>query len=303
MNLFDHFTIRDLIAELSIHNYDTANITKICIASIFLYLFFSGTPSCLTLLLIQKIKHFFTFNAKKDADRNKNKDTEKEKPITKFEDMYLDKMKTMEEKEIDVEKLKNLANSFVIESTPLGNVLLHWDNNKDTFVYYSDHIIPYRFLEVIARKYVIINDCKKLYVNMEDEIKAAEKKVQDKKRQQEEKEMLQKENANKTEPKKNVFAKLKNYNRDNSIKSATVALDSKKQTANIPKNSAVNTKQPENMILKENANRYSYQGRFANFSFIKKIDHKTMDKNYNLTFAEFKKLKSNVAGNPGSPKS
>jgi len=83
---------------------------------------------------------------------------------------------------------------------------------------------------------------------------------------------------------------LKSYNRDNSVKSATVALDSKKPQTNIPKNTSVNTKQDENMILKERANRYSYQGRMVNFSFLKKVERKAVDKNYAMSFAEFKKM-------------
>jgi hypothetical protein len=45
------------------------------------------------------------------------------------------------------------------------------------------------------------------------------------------------------------------------------------------------------MILKERANRYSYQGKMVNFSFLKKVDRKVVDKTYALSFAEFKKMK------------
>jgi hypothetical protein len=139
---------------------------------------------------------------------------------------------------------------------------------------------------------------KKLFVNMEDEINLAKNKLDEKKKREklliEENQQKINDNAskntilvNKEPPKKNVFAKLKSYNRD-SIKTATYALDPKK-SSNIPKNTVVNTKIDENVILKENANRYSYQGRMTNFSFLKKVDRKEVDKNYTLSFAEFKK--------------
>jgi hypothetical protein len=44
------------------------------------------------------------------------------------------------------------------------------------------------------------------------------------------------------------------------------------------------------MILKENANRYSCEGKIMNYSFLKKVDRKVVDKRYGMSFAEFKKM-------------
>ena len=272
--------------------------------SLFLYLIFSGEKSCYTLLVMQRLKQALLKGFGEDDDtieEEKEQEPKEEKKVQiKFEDKYLDRLKVMEEKELTPEKLDSLLNSFVMENTPQGNVVMVWDNKRSTFSYYADHLIPYRFLEVVGRKYVMMNDCKKLFVNMDEEIKAAEKKLEEKKhtkellKQEQQQKLDESENTNtvvsKEKPKKDVFAKLKSYNRDNSIKSATVALDSKKPS-NVPKNTAVNTKVEEDIILKENANRYSYQGRMVNFSFLKKVDRKTVDKTYAMSFAEFKKMK------------
>jgi hypothetical protein len=282
------------------------SIPNILIFSFLLYLFISGEKSCMTLLVMQQLKRALLKGFGEDDDVITEEEGEEQKPEeekkapVKFEDKYLERFKATEEKDLTPEKLDSLLNSFVMENTPQGNVVMFWDVKRDTFSYYADHLIPYRFLEVVGRKYVLTNDCKKLFVDMEEEIKTAEKKLEEKKKQKEEEEEKQKQNKpdetanSKTtaveQPKKNVFAKLKSYNRDNSVKSATVALDSKKPQPNIPKNSAVNTKQDENMILKERANRYSYQGRMANFSFLKKVERKVVDKNYAMSFAEFKKM-------------
>jgi hypothetical protein len=48
----------------------------------------------------------------------------------------------------------------------------------------------------------------------------------------------------------------------------------------------------EKMLLKERANRYSYQGKFLNFNILQKVDKKVVDKKYALTFADFKKMKN-----------
>jgi len=273
------------------------------IFSLFLYLIFSGEKSCYTLLVMQRLKRALLkgFGEDDDTIEEEEQEPKEEKKLQiKFEDKYLDRLKVMEEKELTPEKLDSLSNSFVMENTPQGNVVMVWDNKRSTFSYYADHLIPYRFLEVVGRKYVMMNDCKKLFVNMDEEIKAAEKKLEEKKhtkellKQEEQQKLDDSESANTVvnveKPKKDVFAKLKSYNRDSSIKSATVALNPKKPS-NVPKNTAVNTKVEEDMILKENANRYSYQGRMVNFSFLKKVDRKIVDKTYAMSFAEFKKMK------------
>jgi hypothetical protein len=126
---------------------------------------------------------------------------------------------------------------------------------------------------------------------MSKEIEEAEKKLAEKK-QKEEEEKKKQEAAEKAksnpeseaqEPqKKNVFAKFKTYNKDTSIKSAAVPLDRPapaKQTA-----------PQEEKVVKERANRYSFEGKLANFSFLKKVDRKAVDKRYGVSFAEFKKM-------------
>ena len=68
-------------------------------------------------------------------------------------------------------RLDKLKNNFLIETTPLGNVLMFYNNKKETFEYYSDSTIPYRVLEVVCRKYVLTYNCRFLYIDMEQELK------------------------------------------------------------------------------------------------------------------------------------
>ena len=89
------------------------------------------------------------------------------------------------------------------------------------------------------------------------------------------------------EPKKTVFAKFKSYNKE--------AGTGHVNTSAPPKNSIPNNKVTENntnekVLLKENANRYSYEGKLSNFNFLKKVDRKVVDKKYAMTFADFKRL-------------
>jgi len=87
--------------------------------------------------------------------------------------------------------------------------------------------------------------------------------------------------------KKNVFAKFKSYNKDSGGK-ISMAPPPKNS---IPNKSITENKENEKILLKEMANRYTYEGKFANFNFLKKMDRKIFNKKLGLSFADFKKMK------------
>jgi len=190
-------------------------------------------------------------------------------------------------------RLEKLKVCYVMEYTPLGNVLMIYDKERETFKYYSDNTIPYRYLEVVGRKYAKQFGCRRIFVDMEEQLKIAEEKWERErieKADREEKERILKEEAIKNqkpiEQKKNVFAKFKSYNKE--------AGTGHVNTAPPPKNSIPNklTEKQENekILIKERANRYTYEGKFANFNFLKKVDRKVVDKKFALSFADFKKI-------------
>ena len=192
----------------------------------------------------------------------------------------------------------NLVNSYIFEKTPLGNVAMCFNNKKGSFEYYSDNTIPYRFLETVARKYVITFHCKKLYVDMNEELNNAKLK-QIKEKDQKEKEEQTKDTILKT---KDVFARLKNYSNNNNNYSNNSNNNSNNSNSNFIRqrnnnnnnnnNNNYNTNQKGGnmlMILKENANRYTHNGKFANFIMLKKVDKKVVDKNYSLNYKDFAK--------------
>jgi hypothetical protein len=191
------------------------------------------------------------------------------------------------------QRLDKLKNCFIMEYTPLGNVLMIYDIERESFKFYSDNTIPYRYLEVAARKYVKQFGCRPIFVDMDEELKLAEEKWEKESKEKEEKEEEEKRKKDEAikiqkpiEEKKNVFAKFKSYNKE--------AGTGHVNTAAPPKNSIPNKKltvqqENEKILLKEKANRYTYEGKIINFSFIKKIDRKVVDKKFNMSFADFKK--------------
>ena len=167
-------------------------------------------------------------------------------PVIKYEDKYKEKFEKLEYKTTDETKLEELKNSFIMEMTPHGNVIMFWNQNNGVFSYYSDGTMPYRFLEVVARKYVIINDCKDLYYVMEEQMKEVNVEIVSKKK----------------EETPSVFAKLKNYNHSSidSVKTSGKQNSISKQNYKPNSISKPNIVK-KNVILKENSNHYSCLGR------------------------------------------
>jgi hypothetical protein len=188
-------------------------------------------------------------------------------------------------------KLNGYINNYIIETTPLGNVYMRYNHDKKSFEYFSNNTIPYRFLEPVGRKYVMTYYCKPLFVDVEEELK----KAQIKKDEKDEKDKDEKEKADKEGDKasRNIFAKLKSYNKESG--SAQSQMNSKNRQPNTQLPPQVRANLPnvnassDTMLLKENSNRYTWEGRIANLSILKKVERKHVDKNYELSFADFKR--------------
>jgi hypothetical protein len=179
-------------------------------------------------------------------------------------------------------RLAKLENCYVMEKTPIGNVLMIYDKKLETFKYHADFSIPYRYLEVVGRKYVKTFHCRPLFIDMEEELELFEEKW---KKEQEMKKVKEEEVKPVNEIiKKSIFAKFKSYNKDAGTK---ISMAPPKNNSNAR---VTEVKENEKMVLKEKANRYSYQGKMANFSFLKKVERKMCNKKLGLSFTDFKNL-------------
>jgi len=195
---------------------------------------------------------------------------------------------------ITKKRIEKLQHSYIMEKTPQGNVLMMYDKDRESFKYYSDSTIPYRYLEVVGRKYVKCFNCRPIFVDMEEELKLFDEKWTkdyELKKAKEAEEKLKAEEAAKNnkpiEQKKNVFAKFKSYNKDAGGKISMAAPPKN----SIPNKNVNENKENEKIILKERANRYTYEGKIANFNFLQKIERKVFNKKLGLSFSDFKKMK------------
>jgi hypothetical protein len=226
----------------------------------------SGIAYLYTLDVFNVQKYFSSKVKNNDTDNNKSsKDDD-------YINQYYDKFNALESNDIDEEQVKKLKNSSIYEFTPKGSVLMHYDFEKESFVYYCNtKDIPYRFLETVARKYVTVNNCKKIMVDMNKELKDA---VETFKYNTNNKTKSVANNTNNisNNNKKEVFTTFKNYNRLGNGGSKSTTLNKK-------------------FILPQNANRYSYSGKIKDFSFLNKNGCNDMEPaKKKMDYAAFKKL-------------
>jgi hypothetical protein len=223
-------------------------------------------------------KNSITLNSQSDATIHIEK-----KPI-KYDDKYKNEYIKLDFRQLTTSEKENLKNNFVMETTPLGNVIMYYNIDKQGFVYYSDSTIPYRFLETVTRKYITIFKCKDSSIYLDEIDDEIDEKIPVEKVQETTNDTIldtkQTSKASATMTNKNVFAKFKNYNHPTSIPSNSM----------IAKNNPNKTARQSNKQVKENKNKYISEGKIINFSFIKKIDKKQIVKRLNMTFSEFKKM-------------
>jgi hypothetical protein len=86
--------------------------------------------------------------------------------VVKYEDKYLTKFNALTKRDTTA---TTDSRRFVMEMTPVGNVIMQYNADKESFVYYSDNIVPFRYLETVSRKYVCMFDCKELFVERSEQ--------------------------------------------------------------------------------------------------------------------------------------
>jgi hypothetical protein len=194
------------------------------------------------------------------------------------------------EEELTEDFVNNLCLNTVTETTPRGDVLMYYSSKLGSFVYHSrTKEIPYKYLETVARRYVIEYNCKKLYIDIRKEYEKGVNKYKEIKAKEEKAAKDAKDGKVeevKENKKKQIFANLKTYNRKGEVH---------------------NKQKDKIYILKENANRYSYRGKIEEYSETKVescLDKKALEKlgdkrseeekkMNDIDFASFKKMNMN----------
>ena len=207
-----------------------------------------------------------------DEDIEEEEKKEEELP---FENRYFKEYDELEEKELTEDFVKDLTLNVIREETPKGEVLMYYSHEHESFVYYAKtKEIPYKYLETLARRYVIIYDCKKLYIDIRKEYEKGLNKYKELKENKTIDSVVSGEVEKNENKKKQLFASFKTYNRKGEV----------------------NAKQKDKIyILREKANRYSYRGKIEEYKEEDKSneqecggDGERVEKKIN--FSSFKKM-------------
>lgn len=168
--------------------------------------------------------------------------------IKKFEHATRKSMDTINETEWEY-----LMNSQLLETTPFGNVLMHYSSKLDSFVYYSDRVIPYDYVDTVGRRYALTYQCTPLYIT----------------------------NSEKEETHTNTEPVPPTDNFDVGIHSEK----EQKQPSVFAKlkSSRVKKTNEKTVTCNVKINRYTYAGKLSNFTFLK---HTKPTKK--LSYSEFK---------------
>ena len=108
------------------------------------------------------IGNFLTKSMIRDSSENVDSDDEVESVEDEFECRYDIDFKALDKK---VAPPKEIVKNYVSTvDTPIGDVVMTYDVDSDTFIYYSERrTIPIRFLDTVCKKFVIEHDCKVFY--------------------------------------------------------------------------------------------------------------------------------------------
>jgi hypothetical protein len=199
--------------------------------------------------------------------------------ILAFEDKYFkeyDKWKyTQSEHETTEEHkkecLENMYYSTVRETINdfYGDVIMCYDNKTSSFAYYArTGAIPYKYLETISRKYMIeTNAPRDIHVDIRSEYdKAKQAAAAAATTTTTDTDDHAAAAATDTDDHEDtVYVKLKSYNTASNLKIHTHTNDKTTTEHKPSNNNSNNNNNKSNVILRENANRYSYRGKITDF--------------------------------------
>ena len=104
-----------------------------------------------------------------EEDEEEDKKAMKRLEEENFEYNYLDEYEKLEEKEITLDKLDELKHKEITLEIPFLKATIIMFYEDDTFKYYCNTDVMYKYLNVACRKFVIEYDVKKLYIDGQNE--------------------------------------------------------------------------------------------------------------------------------------
>jgi hypothetical protein len=172
----------------------------------------------------------------------------------------------------EAHKKERLENMYYITVTErindfYGDVMMCYDHATLSFAYYArTGNIPYKYLETISRKYMIeTNAPREIHVDIRDEYK----KAKDKTTVRAAATATATAHQDPSQGDETPFVKLKSYNTASNLNLYTTTNETKDRThkfaTNEKKQDTSSSSSNAAVVIRENANRYSYRGKLSDF--------------------------------------
>ena len=205
---------------------------------------------------------------------------------TVFAEQYFDELEALDYWTDDEVKAEadNWRKFWLTEETPRGTVVIAYDHNLETFLYFTDEKdkMPFNVLDAVARKYAVLSECPNICVNAQLELQAAQEKYLETLKAKADAQKAAADAAlhenEKTE--RPVFAKLKKYNKTQG-KSST----------------STNVQQDVVYIVRDRSNRFKWLGKIAEFQTqqLKKQNVTETITESKLSYADFLKAQQSTS--------
>lgn len=207
-------------------------------------------------------------NKEKEEDQFKREAREiKEKKI-RYGQLFYDELEALEDRELSTKELEDLSNKHIEEDTPEGKVIMVYNNNSETFWYYSKtKNVSNRTLDAVARRYAVTHDCKTICVNHKKEIERVQKKIFDM--------MLEKNTPNNEDETQDKEA-------DDTNTSVFVK----------PKITKKKLIRRHNRVIVDHVNRFTYKGKLDEYKIVdeKKANKSNNEASKKMSFREYKEF-------------
>jgi hypothetical protein len=189
---------------------------------------------------------------------------------------------------VDNEMEKQWKTRILIENTPRGNVMMYFNPYLLSYHYYSDEqIIPYKILEQVATKYVVMFRCKDFFIDVEkrprNQILVVLQKEEDSLKSKKMKVNDITKCVNIQSDSKDVFAALKDY-RSEVTKTDATKTDTTNGSSRFTKETKTKAKLVKRAEEPKFSNKFVRVGKMCEFNITQKPVNKKIEAVNELMF-------------------
>ena len=190
--------------------------------------------------------------------------------------------------------------SYVIESTPVGIVIMRYDEDDEGFLYWTNNAITYKMLDVVARKYVTQFCCKDVFIDRMKILNDKKQLIEDEINREKEKELMEVEDRDNDENKDDISNTAETTGESDKLEESEDGIEIEECTNVFANFKSYNNIQNETSIKNENitnktiiadkSNKFIKKGSINDFDFNATSKKEIIPENQKIDFNTFKNL-------------